>query len=67
MSETFVRYVAGLSVDSEKKPIYSVFAMIEDENKNRLGHQSMISDMTKEQAEHLHFQLGNVLGLGGGR
>lgn len=61
--DVIVRYIAGITV-AENQPMYYVFAVGEDAEGNRvLGPQTLTQPMTKEQAEHLHLQLGNALGF----
>ena len=64
-----LRYIVGLGPAEDGTFVYHVMAVIEhDETNERLDGPFGLSDpMTKEQAEHLHLQLSNALGLTGER
>lgn len=53
------RYVAGLSV-KDGTPVGHIVALEEDENGERLGQAFLANDMTYEQVDHLHMQLGKL-------
>ncbi len=61
-----IRFVAGLSFDPALEGgAYSIYALLErdGDKQQRVGDpQPVIQKMNKEQAEHLHMQLGRVLG-----
>lgn len=54
------RYVAGLGMDGGAPQGYLV-RLEETENGDRLGAYTIAQDMTVEQVEHLHMQVGNLL------
>lgn len=61
-----MRYIAGFGVVNDEVSI-SVHVVIESEpgeSMTRLGQPiTLIPSMTKEQAEHLHMQLGKAIGF----
>src|SRR5688572_33084007 len=62
--ELTVRYVAGLGFGAggDTAASYSVWALAEQDGR-RIGQPSeVINPMTKDQATHLHMQLGRALG-----
>jgi len=59
---TGIRYVAGLA-PTDAGMHFSVIRLVEDERGERVSAPVfVIGDMTEDQAEHLHMQLGKALG-----
>lgn len=65
--ETTIRYIAGFSTvpgaeGDEPTPVFSVFSVLEADGQ-RIATSHLIPEMSREQAEHLHMQLSNALGI----
>lgn len=70
--EIKTRYVAGFAMmpggeGEEPTPVYSVHAKLETgddpDNMALVAVSTVIPEMSREQAEHLHLQLSNALGM----
>jgi hypothetical protein len=66
--ETTIRYVAGFAMRPVAEgeppfPVFSVHGKLETDEGVTIAVSTVIPEMSKSQAEHLHMQLGNALGI----